>query len=824
MRAKDIVVGRVYIAKVNGQLRKVRVDRIGFSSTTDRKTYDVTNLATGRKVTFRSAAKFRGEVKVGPVPKDDYKNTTHYEMLSDEDRKTYDMEVQQQRDKEEIDYGPFNSERTPTTVIARTMVVKPADEVLNGDPRILAEMRQLYDKNGPQDTGLKCPPPPLTPKQQENVRKSMSDFASRFQQLSQPKTSGVPHVDTGTIAGYTPTEEQRQIILTADEVQKLKEQGRVMVVAAGAGTGKTSTLKMLEEVLEGLGQYTAFNTALVAESRSKFKRAACNTTHSLAFKQVGRIYAARLNSNRIKSEQVARMLGITHFSVKVAEGDLLYTDPETEEEKRTPPVIKVLEPGFLAGQVMQAVRRFCQSADKEVKPEHFRYIDGIDLDRDEWGRPTKDNNNKVRDYLLPFAHKAWEDLSDPNGQLPFNHDVYVKVWQLGEGKDKPYIPAAYILLDEAQDTAPVLLDILKQQAHAFVILVGDDNQQIYDWRGAVNAMGAFPDAPRRLLSQSFRFGQAIADVANSVLKRLSKPTDLVMKGLSSIPSRVAEVGEPDCILCRTNAVAISTFLGALEKGKRPYLVGGGADTVSFCKAALDLQNGKPTKHPELSCFNSWKEVEEYVKTDEGEELKLMVKLIDEFGAEVIIEALEKMPSEEDADLTISTVHKSKGREWSTVKLAQDFPTAGKMSDSDVRLLYVAVTRAQHVLDVSSCPPFSKTAALDDDGDDDYGKVIEVKYSRPMPTTEELADFLKARKEKSEVPLTKEVTTSSPPSMPDKPANGAFTWARRNDTYVVRGPKGYEGQTVMVTRKDGTTKSVRLGIAVEKTIGDWFYKV
>ena len=62
MKANEIKVGGVYVAKVNGKLTRVRVDAIraacdykGKASTR----YDVTNLATGRRTTFRSAAKFR---------------------------------------------------------------------------------------------------------------------------------------------------------------------------------------------------------------------------------------------------------------------------------------------------------------------------------------------------------------------------------------------------------------------------------------------------------------------------------------------------------------------------------------------------------------------------------------------------------------------------------------------------------------------------------------------------------------------------------------------------------------------------------------------
>lgn len=66
MLKSQIQVGKFYVAKVNDKLTTVRVDAIGsgFDSTTY---YEVTNLSTGRKTTFRSAQKFRKEV-VAPSP------------------------------------------------------------------------------------------------------------------------------------------------------------------------------------------------------------------------------------------------------------------------------------------------------------------------------------------------------------------------------------------------------------------------------------------------------------------------------------------------------------------------------------------------------------------------------------------------------------------------------------------------------------------------------------------------------------------------------------------------------------------------------------
>lgn len=68
MKKSEIKVGGLYRAKVSGKLTTVRVDQIRvispssvWSKQRDVTVYDVTNMNTGRKTTFRSAAKFRSE-------------------------------------------------------------------------------------------------------------------------------------------------------------------------------------------------------------------------------------------------------------------------------------------------------------------------------------------------------------------------------------------------------------------------------------------------------------------------------------------------------------------------------------------------------------------------------------------------------------------------------------------------------------------------------------------------------------------------------------------------------------------------------------------
>lgn len=821
MKGSEIKVGGLYTARISGKFVTVRVDKIreveGWTGHTSSRAarrqthYDITNLNTGRRTTFRSAAKFRS---VAPNPKiaagkaipaaelnkllESYKPDA--EPLPDRDLTPPADDCPPdgwQGETAQIESAPVEGEQgaDPTKNSDSITIGKTEEDEQRADPT------PVVHTAGQMNTGsMKSEPGSAIAAAATHL--PPSGIAARIAAVR----------DAEAPSGLT--QQQQEILATAREVEAARGNGqRALVIGAGAGTGKTFTLKQLEQVLKGNGQYTAFNSSLVAESKAKFRYAACNTTHSLAFRAVGKQYAHRLNGARVRSYEIAARLGIHDFCVELPES---IAPPEIMPDGTKRLQVRTLKASFLAGQVTQAIRRFCQSEDAEIGNAHFRRFAGLDEE------DSYDNSNKVRDYLLPFARKAWADLSNPQGTMPFSHDVYVKLWELGRGEMRPVIAADYILLDEAQDTAPVMLSILRQQTHAMLVMVGDDNQQIYEWRGAVNAMAAFPGAPRKLLSQSFRFGQVIADVANAVLGTLEVPTDLVMSGNPAIPSRVCTVSEPRCYLYRTNAGAIARLMTAMEEGKRGHLIGGTSDVVAFCRAALDLQQKRPTTHPELGCFSNWAEVQEYSKEDEGADLRLMVKLIDTFKADKIIKALEDMPSEEVADLVLSTAHRSKGREWPSVKLGADFPTKNRMTDADRRLVYVAATRAQEELDISVCPTF--TGGYDGLGEDaEWIPGIEITYTVPMPTEEDLAAYRasKAEKKAQEKEAVKvAATVARPVYEKGNTVSATYTKLRSGDWGIRATSEVKPGQVVEVTTKAGERRRETIGQIVWSGNGVW----
>ena len=504
-----------------------------------------------------------------------------------------------------------------------------------------------------------------------------------------PRVSSEPATMGAMTTEITPTEEQLQ----ARKLFQIGFQTRTpLAIEAGAGAGKTSTLMLLADwaTEEGLwGAYFAFNKSIVTDTAAKAKARKVNlrvsTIHSAAFKSYGYQFKGRLDTSaRMRSKDIAQMLGIRALTVNY-HGEQKY-----------------LSQGYLASVVMRAISRFCQSADRLPTEAHFPYVDGIDDVDPDTGKHGWANQNKVRTALLPALDRAWADICDPAGKLPYKHEHYLKGWELSG----PSIDVDYILFDEAQDVSPVMASIIDQQ-DCMKVYVGDSAQSIYEWTGAVDALAKViaAGANRCTLSTSFRFGPEVAEVANRCLAQL--PGNALSLTGGGLAGTVGAIAEPDVFLCRTNARAVERYLHEIEGNRKAHIVGGGSEVVSFARAAIDLRDKGFTSHPELSCFKSWEEVVEYVEEDEqGGELRLMVSLIRTFGAETLLRALNHMPAEADADVIISTAHKAKGREWGAVVLADDFPTGTEekpLSPAEWKLLYVAVTRAQLALDITRCP-------------------------------------------------------------------------------------------------------------------------
>ncbi|GIY13161.1 f-box DNA helicase 1 [Caerostris extrusa] len=148
-----------------------------------------------------------------------------------------------------------------------------------------------------------------------------------------------------------------------------------------------------------------------------------------------------------------------------------------------------------------------------------------------------------RSLILEDAVQIWQKMIDKdNKSQRITHDVYLKLYQLSKTKIIGY---DCIMVDEAQDSNPAMLNIVMSQRLP-VILVGDPNQQIYGFRGAKNALQNIRSTHTYCLTKSnsfylklcsFRFGPEIAYIASCCLEVLN----------SSIFTTLVGSKQPSCI-------------------------------------------------------------------------------------------------------------------------------------------------------------------------------------------------------------------------------------------------------------------------------------
>ncbi|MGW7003693.1 UvrD-helicase domain-containing protein [Streptomyces sp. NPDC054933] len=446
--------------------------------------------------------------------------------------------------------------------------------------------------------------------------------------------------------------------------------GRDLALVAGAGTGKTSTLMLMAASARSRrGLYVAFNRPIAQDAARRFgPNVVCKTSHALAFAALGFRYKARIDATaRMPAKETARRMRITQ---SIGYGS------------------KEIKPPQQARLIMGMVRSYCYSTVLEPGPQHLEAVTGL----------TAEEHEDLARSLLPLARRAWADIQRPDGALKFDHDHYMKMWAL----TRPKLAADFVLLDEAQDTNPVLEEIFLNQ-DAQRVCVGDPAQQIYAWRAAKDVMTGFP-AERLHLTRSFRFGPAVAEEANRWLELADADMRLVGH---TVDSRIGQTAAPDAVLVRTNADAMTEVMRYLDMGVKVGMTGGGAALKRLAEAAQQLQQGRKTSHPELFLFNTWEEVQDYAHYDkDGKDLLPLVNLVDTHGADVIISAVDRMWPEETARVVVSTAHKAKGREWNQVLIGPGFNDPGLDEEDhprtirldEAKLVYVAVTRAKHVLD------------------------------------------------------------------------------------------------------------------------------
>jgi len=466
------------------------------------------------------------------------------------------------------------------------------------------------------------------------------------------------------------TAEQREICRAVADAAS----GAAIKVQAFAGTGKTTTLAAVARACPKRHfLYLVFNRAAALDARRKMpSNVEVRTAHSVAYREVGHIYQARLTERSWKwltylREKMPRALN------SVAR---LGRDPTSA--------------GAL---IIRTVEQYLRTVDAELGVDH---VPG-------WC------DSGVAEAAANAARFLWQNIAKPNSSAPITHDCYLKLFFLQE---RQLAPRDWIvMLDEAQDADPVIFALVRRHRGTRIV-VGDTYQQLYQWRGAVNALEGFEtNAAGLALTQTFRFGGLAAQWANRVLEICGERLRIAGAGH---PTEV-RIGlgpvKVEALLARSNAGALDHAVAALDGGRKVHVMGGAGPLVKLVRDAYGLYSGKPGAG-ELAVFADWNELKAAAKGERSgisgdASLQVLVRLIEDRGARVLdtCQRLEScVDSPDAAQVTVSTVHKCKGLEWNRVLVSEDVNPLVQVSDGKPRLafeeacvMYVALTRAKREL-------------------------------------------------------------------------------------------------------------------------------
>jgi len=380
-------------------------------------------------------------------------------------------------------------------------------------------------------------------------------------------------------------------------------------IFAFAGTGKTTTLKAIAEANpKARILYLAFNKSIEKEAKGKFPR-------NVEIKTV----------HALAYKYVGRLYEIQNLNPAVV-AELFGMDYQSAYE------------------VINSFEIFCNSgvlSFEELMLPHMEY--------------AKILYQKMKDKEIAANHSFYLKefhLKLANGEIRLNYDI--------------------VLLDEAQDTNPVTFAIFYLIGAKKRIAVGDKHQQIYAFRGAVNALGHF-DGESFYLTNSFRFNDKIAKNATYFLN-VWKGEENTIKGLNT-QTRI----KSKAILSRTNSYLIektASFIRDEVKFKfvrEPYNVFGLALNLLRLKnnEKLDKQFGYLNKfdYDELLSMSESKEFSDI-------EMKTALGIVEKYNKALIgfyTKAKEYFYDRGlKAEYYLSTAHTSKGLEWDEVTLLEDF--------------------------------------------------------------------------------------------------------------------------------------------------------
>lgn len=460
-----------------------------------------------------------------------------------------------------------------------------------------------------------------------------------------------------------------------------------LVVQARAGTGKTTTI--VEAVIRLLAArpelrvaVCAFNARIRDELTRRFERAdlassvAVRTLHQLGF-ALCRYAWPRIQKDDAKSRSLAMV---------AAREVLGRTDRST--------VAAVRQLASLAKNTLAATTDDLLA----IVRQHGLIVEG-------------DERAPTPDELVAAATHAMEAALGDTSRWDFDDQLWLPVRWGVPARDVYDV----VIVDEVQDMNRAQLWHAQRVLvpGGRMVLVGDDRQALYSWRGAdergMARMTEELGAPTLPLSITYRCPKAVVREAARIVPDFradaGNPEGVVRTAGRAELEREARLG--DVILSRTVAPLAGVCLGFIRRNVRACIAG-----RDYSAPLRDLvTRSKAQALADLSTWLKAHQAEQYPKLieqgdeDRAEELADRVATLlelanDADSVEHVTRRLETLFVEDPAvgQVVCSTVHRAKGLEWDRVWLLADtFRTGPKAGREEQNIKYVAITRAKREL-------------------------------------------------------------------------------------------------------------------------------
>ena len=452
------------------------------------------------------------------------------------------------------------------------------------------------------------------------------------------------------------------------------EKGEPCFLSARAGTGKTSTIKM---VFDKLGNIDCTVIAFNKKNQEDLAKALgvkvkVSTLHSLGYKAL-RNYMPGLELDNSKLFELTKLAGLK---------------------------------GKARNKFSDTMRLVSSAKNWGLIPKRPN------------GKPNKFKAGLVPDtpetWLKLQEHfELWEaDLEAARSILQESNELFLKDRTI-DFDDMVYLPVALglkvfttakMIVDEAQDLSPLNLKMLSTSP-AKIWYVGDPYQCIYSWRGAsedvVESIG-LPELPLttcwRCSTEVIKFAQRWVE---DIRARDQAPSGTV-QWLTWMPDW--DKHKPGTILGRRNSALVSIAINLQKSGKQVCIIG--KDFAKTLTDILDTFKGNTQKRLLEECKAWLDKMSDKFPHRAGEfedYATCLTYLIQEnHGTAAIARAILKLFTDKPLAnaWTLSTIHKAKGMEWDTVwvlwwegkNLEQPW-----IRKEDRNLRYVAVTRAKQDL-------------------------------------------------------------------------------------------------------------------------------